>query len=496
MRSAHHFVALVLAVLLAAPVSARAQSDGQGGSFLNPFPAGDFYKVLAVGDDLADGLLYGLIEAFAGDTRLDIVKRHHVLSGITRNDFDDRLLGLDELLAREPANIAVVMLGAWDRNPLRAQNGKRAPVGSQEWRAEYASRVDRVMKTLKKKGVAVYWVGLPNVRKPDADEDAKMMNEIIREKVYINGHKYVDAYANFIDEQGGFSAYGPDETGKMRLLREGDGVYFTSAGNRKLAFYVEREIKRDLTQAKSERNIPLAGSEAEQVKIRPEKAAAAEGASAPAPGTKSSTVPDGPAPAASAAGMPAGDAAPWTSVMTPAPRPAAPPPAATDQKADNGKISLKLVNQSGREEVVTLDVVRPAIPASVVALVTRRESPDKPTQMGEQLVDQITGGLTVMSSVTPSSTATAARGGGRRLSPTQSAYYRVLMKGERLAPRPGRADDFSWPRPDAQVVRASAPGAPSVAKPAQPAAQGAPSGQRSAPGGAPGSAGGTGQITP
>lgn len=479
MRHLFRAVMVALAALLLTAGASWAQSDA---SFLNPFPPGDVHKVLMVGDDLADGLLYGMTEAFTGDTRVEINKRHQVISGLTRNDFDDRLRNLEDLIAKEPHSVAVVLMGAWDRNSLKDANGKRLAVGSVEWRSAYGQRVDRVVRALKGRNMAVYWVGLPNVRRPDMDEDVKMMNEIIRERVYVNGMKYIDAYSGFVDEQGGFSAYGPDQTGKMRLLREGDGVYLTSAGNRKLAFFVERELKRDLSQAKADRNIPLAGSETEQSKIHPEKAAAAQ---APEPAVAAPVMPDRAgsetAPVPNAAGAPSArpqaeiEAAREAARANP-PQPAPPPPA-TDQKADNGKISLKMVTQSGREETVTVDIVRPAIPASVVALVTRRESPDKPTQMGEQLVDQITGGLTVMSSVTPSSTVTAS-GGTRRLSPTQSPYYRVLMKGERLVPRKGRADDFTWPRPDTPMTRAS-----SAAPVAAPVATGAVSVKPEAPGG-------------
>jgi hypothetical protein len=81
----------------------------------------------------------------------------------------------------------------------------------------------------------------------------------------------------------------------------------------------------------------------------------------------------------------------------------------------------------------------------VVALVTRRESPDRPSQLGESVIDQIPGGLTVLSTV---ALATGSgQPGRRRLSPSQSPYFRVLFKGERLPPKPGRADDASWPRP-------------------------------------------------
>ena len=44
-------------------------------------------------------------------------------------------------------------------------------------------------------------------------------------------------------------------------------MLFTYAGYRKLALFVEQEIKRDLMQAKNERAIPLAGNEVEQKRV-------------------------------------------------------------------------------------------------------------------------------------------------------------------------------------------------------------------------------------
>jgi hypothetical protein len=431
-------VLLVLAVtaaLAGAPVGALAQDETQGASFITPFPAGDIYNVLVIGDDLADGLLYGLLEAFQGDTRLQVRNRHHLINGLMRSDFDEKLVQLDEDLKKEPANIAIVMLGAWDRVAVRDASGKRVRVGTEPWRAEYGSRADRLMKLLKRANVAVYWVGLPNVARYEANEDARMMNDVVRERAYLNGLKYIDAYAGFLDEAGGYSAYGPDITGRMRLLREGDGVYFTAAGNRKLAHFVERDLKRDLTQAKAERSIPLAGSEEEQAKINPDKAKLAAAQSAAQEAAKPG---------------PQGSAAPAVPV---APAPQAVARGAGEQKADNGRINLRMVSPSGREEMATVDIVRPAISASVVALVTRRESPDKPSMMGEAIVEQIPGGLTVINTIALANAADPS--GRRRLSPAQTPYFRVLFKGERLAPKRGRADDTSWPRVQTSAASAS-----------------------------------------
>jgi hypothetical protein len=429
MRALLTVTLLALATAVAAIGSARAQDEAAGGtSFVTPFPAGDVYQAVVIGDSLAEGLLGGLVEAFQGDARLQIQRKPRELVGLTRSDFEGTMRALEEALQREPVHIAVVMVGVWDRYGLRNARGKRIPVDSEEWRAEYGRRADLLMKALKRRGVAVYWVGLPSLRRYEANEDAQVTNEVVRERAYLNGLKYIDAYAGFADEGGGYSAYGPDETGKIRLLREADGVHLTDAGNRKLAHFVEREIRRDLVQAKNERDIPLAGGEAEQAKIRPEKQ---QPASAPAAAVGGARAPKG-AGAEAHAG----------------------------EKADNGRVNLRAIGPSGREEIIALDILRPAIPASIVALVTRRESPDKAAAMGDTLIDQIPGGLTVMSSVTPASEAGGAR---RKLSPTQSSYYRVLVKGERLPPRPGRADDTSWPRAQANA----GPEAPTPAVPAR-----------------------------
>ena len=185
--------------------------------------------------------------------------------GLIRPDLEDELKA--EEANREPLHVAVVMVGVNDRYNIRISVRDRFVVGTDEWREEYGRRVDRVVKTLKKRGAAVYWVGQPIMRRPDANEPAQVMNDVVREKAYLNGIKYIDITAQFADDAGNYTPYGPDLAGKQRLVREADGVLFSWAGYRKLAHFVEREIKRDLAQARSDRSIPLAGAETEQKRI-------------------------------------------------------------------------------------------------------------------------------------------------------------------------------------------------------------------------------------
>ena len=88
------------------------------------------------------------------------------------------------------------------------------------------------------------WVGLPAVRGPKATSDMLFLNSLYRDAAGKAGITYVDVWDGFVDEAGRFLQQGPDFEGQIRRLRSYDGVYFTKAGARKLAHYVEREITR------------------------------------------------------------------------------------------------------------------------------------------------------------------------------------------------------------------------------------------------------------
>ena len=425
--------ALALAVACALALPAAAQEEATGTSYVNPFPPGDIYKLQAYGDAFAEGLLSGLNESLAGDTRLQLQRRHRSLSGLARADFEDELR-VEEAPGREPMHIGVIMIGYGDRISIRMPTtGRRVAIESDEWREEYGRRVDRFIKALKRQGIALYWIGQPILRRADANDDAQVINDVVREKAYLNGIKFIDIQAHFADEAGNYAAYGPDLTGKSRLLRENDGILFTPAGYRKLAHFVEQEIKRDLTQARNERAIPLAGTEAEQKRIVSQRPRSSSDGDGGWKGTVNAVK------EAKAGGQP-------KSSGTTQPVQTQPDP---EQKAENGRITLKSIGANGREESITIDIPRPAIPSAVIALMTRKESSDRASQIGDVVAEDVGGGLVVMSSITPS-------GGGpggvaRRMAPSQTPYYQVLVKGERAPSKPGRADDFSWPRTDADL---------------------------------------------
>jgi uncharacterized protein len=142
---------------------------------------------------------------------------------------------------------------------MAPERGGRSPNGLVEfhddrWVELYNKKIDEMIAVLKSKGVPVVWVGLPAVRGAKATADTLFLDSLYREASAKAGITYVDVWDGFVDEAGRFLQQGPDFEGQIRRLRSYDGVYFTKAGARKLAHYVEREI----TRLMASRSTPIA----------------------------------------------------------------------------------------------------------------------------------------------------------------------------------------------------------------------------------------------
>ena len=404
-------LALVVGAMLAtlATSSATAQISQYQRSYIDPFPRGDRYRVMVLGDTFADGLWSGLYRAFEEDANFEIINKSKPGSGLTRTNYDWNA-AVDDLLKEETFQIAVVMFGANENQSIKVGD-QVLKHGTDEWDEAYGKKVEAFIKKLRSKNIAVYWVGLPVMRGPAENEDAEILNEIFREKAFINGAKFIDTWSGFTDESGRFSAYGPDMQGQVRRLRADDGVFFTMRGNLKLAHFPEKEIRRDLSLAKLERNIPLAGSEDEQAKMM----------------GRAVTTPNVPGAAAT-------------------PDPEEPAEAQNEEAAagdEPGEQAAPKVEQSKIGEVA---VIRPEISATTLeaaqSLTPQGAAASLPDS--ENIAGDLPGGLTALASISSVNDPTVASS-KPRLPLTQRPYYRVLIKGEQLKPKAGRADDFTWP---------------------------------------------------
>ena len=432
--------AVLLALLsLSAIVSGAGGAAAQGApefqrTYVNPFPKGDRYRVVVLGDSLGDGLWSGLYRTFEEDKNLEIVNRSKVSTGFVRVDYYDWNKALDDILKENDYQMAVVMFGANDNQPIR-QGKEFFKPGTDAWREAYAQRVEAFIKKLRAAKLAVYWAGLPIMRSPDQSDDAQFLNDVFREKAFINGAKFVDTWSGFTDDSGRYSAYGPDMEGQVKRLRADDGVHFTMRGYLKLAHFVEKEMRHDLNVAKLERNIPLAGDAQEQAKMMGRAVNAGPTATPPLAETPVPPLAD-----ATDGAAPAGDAA----NASPAPDAAgAQPTADAEAPAANSQQPEAAQEQAKAGDV---ELVRPAIPATTFEAAQTMSPQGAGSAMpdSEMISSDLPDGLTALSSI---SSASDLSGSSKpKLPLTERPYYKVLIEGEQLKPKAGRADDFAWPR--------------------------------------------------
>lgn len=261
--------------------------------------------VTVLGDGFADWLAYGLEDAFGDTPEVGILRRHKTYSGLiryeSRRDAQEWPQVARQILGQDKPSFVVMMIGLGDRVPLREpaaaparpgnqrgqQNQPAAPAQQQQdnppaaadtndeadpqeaqvapverarpgsgpshefrserWAELYGKKIEDTITALKSAGVPVLWVGLPSIRGTKSTSDVIYLNNLFRSQAEKNGIVYIDIWDGFVDEGGRYALQGPDLEGQIRRLRSQDGVHFTKFGARKLAHYVEREIRRMMT---------------------------------------------------------------------------------------------------------------------------------------------------------------------------------------------------------------------------------------------------------
>ncbi|MFN4271549.1 MAG: DUF459 domain-containing protein [Aliihoeflea sp.] len=206
----------------------------------------DATKVLIVGDFVAGGLADGLETAFAENPDVIIASRTSGSSGLVRADYFDWPGRIGEFLEAENPKIVIVMVGANDRQQI-VVDGRAQDPRSEAWNKEYEARAARLAAEISDHGAHLVWVGTVPFRFRNMTSDMIAFNDLFRRVVEDAGGEYVDVWGGFVDEDGNFTANGPDMNGQPAQLRAEDGINLTRAGRRKLAFYLEKPLNRLLT---------------------------------------------------------------------------------------------------------------------------------------------------------------------------------------------------------------------------------------------------------
>ena len=221
--------------------AARAKPAPEGGA---PLAKRALEYVAVLGDSLADPLADGLADAFVQDLpEVAVLKKARDGSSLGQSAPYDWVAKAGELLAAEKITVGVVLIGINERQAIKDEAGVFQEPRSDKWVELYIRRVDDLIAQFKTRNIPLFWVGLPAMQSQRLTEDMQYYNGILRERMARGGVPFVDVWDGFVDESGQFSAYGPALDGQTRRLRGVDGVHFTRAGGRKLAHFVERDLR-------------------------------------------------------------------------------------------------------------------------------------------------------------------------------------------------------------------------------------------------------------
>ena len=221
------------------PATTTREPGTPGGAAVQPT-----FFIAVVGDSLASLTAGGLTEAFADKPEIAVVDKSNDASGLVRADYFDWPKAANDLATgKSHIDFVVAMFGINDLQAMRDGADNLDPL-SDRWKAAYTARIDAVLAPFQAANIPVAWVGMPPMRTDRFSADIVKLNEIDRTEVEKLGVKYIDIWDAFADQNVQYDASGPNVDGQIVKLRGPDGIHFTQPGGRKVAHFLEAEIRR------------------------------------------------------------------------------------------------------------------------------------------------------------------------------------------------------------------------------------------------------------
>lgn len=199
------------------------------------------------GDSLGDGLWAGLYRQLRDGKTYEVVRFSRAATGLARYDYVNVQEQAAAQLSGRHIDIAVVMVGANDEQGI-IESRQVDGFATARWRQVYAGRIDSLVGLLRSHGAAVYWVGLPRMRRNSFDQKAQLLNSIYASRAQALGVPFIPTVPATVDGHGGYDDYLVDG-GRPRLMRAKDGVHMTMAGYLRIAAPVSGAIRADVGRA-------------------------------------------------------------------------------------------------------------------------------------------------------------------------------------------------------------------------------------------------------
>ena len=244
--------ALSAAVFIA--LAALAALSALGAAHGAPAESESKIRIAFVGDSTSDGYWEGVTLAVGRDAclrgQLEIGRFAKNSTGLTRPDRFDWVNELRRIGESFRPKLFVMSLGLNDTQSV-VEHGQITMDSSPLYDEKYKERVTAVLRRAADAKAALLWIGLPAMRAPAADKDAREKNRLFQEAIAAFGVadiQYVEPWKLKGDGTDTFASYGPDQSGRMVQIRSSDGEHFTVAGEVLAAAYMMPRILAALAQ--------------------------------------------------------------------------------------------------------------------------------------------------------------------------------------------------------------------------------------------------------
>ena len=201
-------------------------------------------RIGVFGGSMADGLYAGLYRDLQHTPNVTVSKFSQVSTGLSRYDYVDIQAKTRGQLDEQPVDVAVMLFGTNDAQGIE-MDGQIHRFGSDGWRAAYARRIDDLVGLLRSRDVAVYWVGLPRMKRDTFDAKMTLINGVVEARMTALGVPYIETTALTSNSEGGYEAYLPTDSGRRTLMRANDGIHMSMAGYLRMSAPVAARLKRD-----------------------------------------------------------------------------------------------------------------------------------------------------------------------------------------------------------------------------------------------------------
>ena len=213
-------------------------------------------RLWVAGDSLVVTPGYAVVRASGASPAIESVGGvdGRIATGLTRPDvfnwFDEIRKRVKELRPK----VVVLGFGANDDKAYMTGLPKGVSIdafGGSVWRREYARRVGGVMDVINKAGGFVVWIGLPQTESSEQTKRFDVVNAVVQGEARRREGRavFVDTYTMFAGDDGGFTQFLPDGSGRLHKVRADDGVHFEREGGDMIAREVLKLLNKtfDLT---------------------------------------------------------------------------------------------------------------------------------------------------------------------------------------------------------------------------------------------------------